>query len=103
MAELPIPKKVFVVVDPGQDEAIALDRALVTAQNYASSDPSELPSLHVFVAVDMDNTDTSAENEKVRRHRDWFTDTIMGPLDASGFEWDLEVSFIDINLRFTCS
>ena len=90
MAELPLPKKVFIVVDPSQDNAIALDRALVTAQNYAKSDDGTQPSLHVFLAVDMD---TSAKNEKVRRHRDWFTKTVMEPLDQSGFEWDMELSW----------
>lgn len=92
MAELP--ERILVVVDPTQDSAIALERALYTAGVIdVTPDMPQRREIHVLVAPDMDNADTSAKNPLMRRDVDWFMDKLHNPLIESGLEYTLEVSW----------
>lgn len=96
MASSNLPSKILIVVDPTQDAAVALDRAIVTAELIAKTPgaPSER-HMHILVAADMDNNDTSAKNERMRRDRTWFTDELLAPLEKSGLDHSLEISWSD--------
>ena len=51
------PANIFVVVDPAQEEHVAFERAIHTASVFKARSPADhLPKLHVFLSVDMDNT-----------------------------------------------
>ena len=94
MASSSLPSKILIVVDPTQDSAVALDRAIVTAGLIANTPgaPSKR-HMHILVAADMDNNDTSAKNARMRRDRTWFTDELLAPLENSNLEYSLEVSW----------
>ena len=84
---------IFVVVDPAQDKPLALERALLTAEKIAKNQNVSQPKLHIFVAVDSDNTDTSADNPAVHRDSTWFFDQVITPLETSGLEYSLQMSW----------
>lgn len=94
MASSNLPSKILIVVDPTQDSAVALDRAIVTAGLIANTPgaPSKR-HMHILVAADMDNNDTSAKNARMRRDRSWFTDELLAPLESSNLEYSLEISW----------
>ena len=95
MSEFKLPKKIFVVVDPSQDEPLALQRSINRAliEDYVGAD--EFPEQAVFLSVDMDNTDTSASNPNMRRDADWFRTKILAPLEASQLPYEVELSWSD--------
>ncbi len=93
MPNNPLPGKIFIVVDPAQDNPLALERALMTAKLIDSDKAALRPSLHIFLAVDMDNTDTSAENAQIYRDGTWFFEKIIDPVQASGLEYTMEMSW----------
>lgn len=85
-------RPVFVVVDPAQDRPLALERILKMTRGLGAE--FQRPSkIHVFVAVDCDNTDTDASNPAMHRDSVWFTNNIIQPLEASGFDFTLEMSW----------
>lgn len=87
----------FIVVDPSQAEPVALDRALITARlvgKNMSQEAVEALKLHIYVAVDFDNIDTSADNEQAYRDADWFFERILTPLQESGFQYSVEMSWV---------
>ncbi len=88
---------IFIVVDPAQDKPLALERALHTAKRASSYENNNgslaVPRLHVFLAVDFDNTDTSAGNPRIHRDGSWFFERVIDPLKASGLEYTLEMSW----------
>ena len=89
-------RTVFVVVDPAQDRPLALERILNLARGQSNSDRDEAEKggrLHVFVAVDCDNTDTNANNPAMHRNGRWFLENIVEPLEASGLRFHLEMSW----------
>lgn len=89
-------QNLFIVVDPSQDEPVALDRALITAGLVGKAIPENAPNelnLHVYVAVDADNVDTSADNDRAYRDADWFFDRVITPLQKSGFKYTVEMSW----------
>jgi len=90
-------KNLFIVVDPSQQDPVALDRALITARLVGKNMPPEAVEalhLHVYVAVDFDNVDTSADNPESYQSTDWFFDRIITPLKESGFQYSVEMSWV---------
>lgn len=85
------PASILIVVDPSQDKPLALDRAINTAKRAAAG--TVAPKFHIFVAVDYDNTDTSASNPAMNREVTWFLEMIIAPLDESGIEYTVELSW----------
>ena len=81
-------EKLFVVVDPTDDQHIALERAILTA---GIREPR--PQVHVFVAVDPEAIDTRAVNAAVFRDESWFKEQIRTPLINAGLDYKLEVSW----------
>lgn len=79
----------FVVVDPTQDDHIALQRAIITAGLRDT-----VPKLKVFIGVDRDATDMSADNLSLYRDSDWF-ETLRQPLDAAGLDFTIVVCWAD--------
>lgn len=83
-------KNMFIVVDPSQDEPLALQRAIITAGMVRDAE-SNPPHLHVFMAVDMDNVDTSSDNDSLYRSGGWFFEKVYTPLQESGLSFSLEM------------
>jgi universal stress protein E len=81
-------EKLFVVVDPNDDEHVALERALITA-----SQREVKPKIRVFIAVDHEAVDTRADNDNLFRDTAWFDEKVRGPLEAAGVEADAELSW----------
>lgn len=79
-------KKVFVVVDPNDDQHVALERALITSKFR-----SPQPKLVVFVAVDGAAVDTRATNDHLFRDEFWFRDQIRTPIEKAGLECEIQV------------
>lgn len=81
-------KKIFVVVDPTDQEHIALERAIITGSHL------EIKSeLHIFVGVDPEAIDTRAVNASIFRDEHWFESEIHAPLRKAGIEHTIEVSW----------
>ena len=93
MPNQPLPGKIFIVVDPAQEQPLALERALITARLFTSDDDAQKPMPHIFLAVDMENTDTSADNEKIYRDGKWFFEKIIDPLQDSDMAYTMEMSW----------
>jgi universal stress protein E len=70
-----------------------LERALHTAKNAATYKSVGAPRLCVFLAVDCDNTDTSAENPAIHRDGDWLFKHIIDPLNKSGVKYSVDISW----------
>ena len=81
-------EKLFVVVDPSDQTPVALERALITSKLRSNS-----TILKVFVTVDPDSVDTRAINDSVYRDQYWFEEVIRKPIEASGFEYSIEISW----------
>lgn len=80
------PKTIFVVVDPNDDNHVALERVLTTAK---LRDPH--PKLVIFVAVDGEAVDTRASNDHLFRDEFWFRDQIRKPVEEAGLDYELQV------------
>lgn len=79
-------EKLFVVLDPGDDEHSALQRALMTA-----SQRQVKPRLHIFIAVDGEAVDTGSENDRLFRGLDWLDLTVRQPLLQAAIEFTVEL------------
>ena len=88
-------RTIFVVVDPAQDTPIALDRVLAMSR----FDPVKTPEyyraakIHLFLAVDCDNTDTSADNPAMHRDSAWLLERVIKPLEESKLDFHVELSW----------
>lgn len=82
------PEKLFVVVDPNEDEQIALQRAIITSKFRTPK-----PHIYVFVGVDSESVDTRATNDSLCRHQNWFDEVIHNPLNEAGLDHEIEVSW----------
>lgn len=80
--------KLFVVVDPNDEQHVALERAAITAKLQDIK-----PYVYVFVAVDGDAVDTRASNDKLFRDQRWFDEAIKKPLEDAGIEYLIEVTW----------
>lgn len=83
-----VQEKVFVVVDPSDDQHVALQRAIITAQ---LREPT--PKLLVYVAVDGESVDTRVVNDNLFRDGSWFEEQIRRPLEEKGLDYQIEVSW----------
>jgi len=81
-------QKLFVVVDPNDEQHVALERIAITAQRLEIK-----PYVYVFVAVDGDAVDTRSGNDKLFRDQRWFDGAIKKPLEEAGVEYLIEVSW----------
>ena len=54
------PDTILVIIEPSQDQHLALDRALITSKLRKVA-----PKLHLFICVDADNTDLKARNQNL--------------------------------------
>lgn len=79
-------QKIFVVVDPNDEQHVALERVKLTSQLHEVK-----PFVHVFVAVDNDAVDTRAYNTNLVRDQSWFDEQIRKPLTEAGVEHLIEV------------
>lgn len=86
-------RTIFVVVDPAQDRPLALERAMLTAEKVAQVQGIPAAKNHIFIAVDYDNNDTSADNPAMHRDSEWFFDQIITPLETSNLEYSLQMSW----------
>lgn len=85
---MPKQQKMFVVVDPNDEQHVALERVKRTSQLQEVK-----PFVHVFVAVDGDAVDTRAYNANLVRDQSWFEDNIRSVLNEAGVEHLIEVSW----------
>lgn len=85
------PSSILIVVDPAQETPLALERALNTAK--LAPPGAEAVKLNILLAVDFDNTDTSANNSAIHRDEHWYVEHIMTPLQNSGLEYSVEMSW----------
>ncbi|MGB1157924.1 MAG: universal stress protein [Porticoccaceae bacterium] len=83
-------ERIFVVVNPTLDQQIALDRAIISAKLLTPN-----PIIRVFVAVDSNTVDLSANNTAIYRNTDWFEQQIHQPLKDAGLEYSIEISWSD--------
>lgn len=81
-------KTIFVVVDPNDDNHVALERVLTTAKLR-----NPQPKLIIFVAVDGEAVDTRAVNDHLFRDEFWFRDQIRKPAEEAGLQYELIVSW----------
>lgn len=84
-----IAERIFVVVNPFDQQHTALERAIFTAQIRAIK-----PILHVFVVVDPD--DHHAEyfaDGNVSRKLEWFNEEIHNPIFSRQIDYGIEVSW----------
>ncbi|MFC6633218.1 universal stress protein [Microbulbifer taiwanensis] len=79
-------KSIFIVVDPNDDQQVALERALTTAKLRTPQ-----PKLVIFVAVDGEAVDTRATNDHLFRDESWFREQIRKPVEDAGLECELLV------------
>ncbi len=82
-------EKLFVVVDPSQDEPFALNRAII---NAGIRKENERPDLYIFIAVDGEAVDTRANNDSLFRNREWFL-KLTDPIEQAGVDFTVELSF----------
>lgn len=85
---MPKQQKMFVVVDPNDEQHVALERVKRTSQLQKTK-----PFVHVFVAVDGDAVDTRAYNANLVRDQNWFEEQIRKELNEAGVEYLIEVSW----------
>ena len=81
--------KIFVVVDPSDDEQVALERAIITSQ-YRNKDQVEV---QVFIGVDSESTNMNANNDNLHRDQSWYLETIKEPLEAAGLKFKVSFSW----------
>lgn len=80
-------EKLFVVIDPARDNQLALERVVLTAK---FRDP--IAHVHLYISVDVENNDTSADNENLFKSYDWFNG-LVAPLQAADISFSAEVSW----------
>jgi len=85
---MPQQQIMFVVVDPNNEQHVALERVALTAHLQEVK-----PFVRVFVAVDADAVDTRAHNTSLVRDQTWFDEKIHNVLDNAGVEHSVEVSW----------
>lgn len=88
-----VPANILIVVDPAQDQHLALERTVVSIDMLGGAGVEPRPQLHVLVAVDMDNADTSPRNERIFRNSDWLMEHIVEPLGRSGLKSSVIMSW----------
>jgi len=80
-------EKLLVIVDPTQDEHVALDRAVITSRLRDIP-----PEIHIFLGVDSESNDTKADNKAMFRDNTWF-ENLMKPLVDEGLTYKVHISW----------
>lgn len=80
--------KLLVVIDPVQEEHLALNRAIVTVPHQQA----RTVHIHLYVALDMDQNDTSADNPAIYKDLDWFA-RLVKPIEDAGITYTAEMSW----------
>ena len=80
-------ERILIIVDPSKDNHVALDRAVITSRLR-----NPRPHIHLFIGVDSDSSDTSADNAAMYRNTDWFM-KLLAPLREEGLEFSTQVSW----------
>lgn len=88
---IPNEHKTFIVVDPSQDQPLALNRALQVHKCAIEAGGRLDATFHIFIGVDSDNTDTSADNPAVHRDQEWFNESILQPLNEAGVKFHVQL------------
>lgn len=81
-------ERIFVVVDPGDERHVALERAIITSKLY-----SPAPKLYVFIGVDGEAVDTRATNDSMFRDQNWFEEEVQQPIKDEGLDYEVEISW----------
>ncbi|MDX9875240.1 MAG: universal stress protein [Spongiibacteraceae bacterium] len=96
MSEATVPTDSFnilVVVDPSQEKAPALERALYTGRSVREHFPQEQGELKILLAVDPENNDTSADNPAMLRNHAWLQKTVLEPVQSAGEKYSIGISW----------
>lgn len=80
-------RRVLVIVQPCKEQHIALDRAVITSE---VGNPDS--QVHLFIGVDGERTDLSAENPALYRDDVWLK-TLLAPLVSAGIKHSYELSW----------
>jgi len=83
--------KLFVVVDPNDDQHVALERALISYK-HLDVNKGQI-ELYVFIAVDHEAVNTRATNDNLVRGQDWVTEEVIKPLDAADINYRIGLSW----------
>lgn len=84
-------KKLFVVVDPNDEKAIALERAMVFFEHVeVDKDNFEM---FIFIGVDGEAVNTRANNDNLIRDGEWFKSVILEPLEKAGIKFQVGMSW----------
>ncbi len=75
----------FVVIDPTQDDHVALQRALITSHRREVK-----PKLKIFVSVDPSATSLDADNLDIYRDSNWF-EALKKPMEDAGLDYTLVI------------
>lgn len=75
----------FVVVDPTQNDHVALERAIITSRLRDVT-----PKLKIFVGVDSAAVSLDADNPDIYRATDWF-ENLKKPLEEEGLDYTLVI------------
>lgn len=81
-------ENLFVVVDPTDEQHVALERAIITAGLRTPK-----ARLSVFVGVDNEAVDTRSSNDNLFRDQRWFDEQVRQPIKEAGLEFDVELSW----------
>lgn len=84
-------RHIFIVVDPSQDRPLALNRALETHRCAVAAAEPVNTTMHIFIGVDVENTDTAADNPAVHRSAEWFYESVIDPLKAAGVTYSVQM------------
>ena len=80
-------QNLLVVIDPTQDQHIALERAIITSKTRAV-----LPKIILFIGVDGSAVSTDADNSDLYRDSSWFAD-LLKPLQDENIEFQVVISW----------
>ncbi len=90
----PEQRSVFVVIDAAQDRPLALERILWLIKHQKEAGDTDVEfTLKVFLGVDSDNSDTSADNPGMFREASWFREKVLDPLESCGVDFTVELSW----------
>ncbi|MDT8399947.1 MAG: universal stress protein [Pseudomonadales bacterium] len=80
-------EELLVVIEPSQENHIALERAILTSRLREVK-----PVLHLFIGVDAESTDLKARNANLFRDNKWL-ENLLKPIEEEGLEYTYEFSW----------
>ncbi|MGI9284123.1 MAG: universal stress protein [Pseudomonadales bacterium] len=81
-------ERLFVVVDPTDENHVALERAIIVA---GMREPKA--ALYVFIAVDNEAVDMRVTNDNLFRDQYWFDNQVRKPVLDAGLTCEVEISW----------